>query len=224
MQFYQKLLELIIPANYVLTSADLQKDYTPFIKSSSTNSLQLIWVATEYTSDIKDIINRAKTKGCYDLIDPLVENLIIQIANDTPCKNPNNQEILTLQDIWPTTISFVPPDPVRYRLRGYHLPIIIAKKVAKALKSSYIPLVKKHEGTQSQSELNRSVRLTNLENKFQSIEENMSIPKLITDPIIWLIDDISTTGSTLIEVANTIKKQLPNCTIYGIVLSGGADD
>lgn len=224
MQFYQKLLELILPANYILTSSDLQKDYTPFIKNSATNSLQFIWVATEYTPDIKEIINRAKTKGCYDLINPLVDNIILQIANDTPCKNPNNQEILILQDIWPNTISFVPPDPIRYRLRGYHLPIIIAKKLAKVLRSTYKPLVKKCKSTQSQSELNRSTRLTNLENKFQSIEEDTPPSKLITETIIWLIDDISTTGSTLIEVANTIKRQLPNCTIYGIVLSGGVDD
>lgn len=224
MQFYQKLLEVILPGKNILNIKNLQEDYTPFIKKPFYNSLEFIWVASEYTPDIKKIINRAKTQGCYDLITPLIDNLILQIANDTLCKDPVSQELFTLQDIWPSIISFVPADPYRNRIRGYHLPIIIAKKLAKTLRSSYIPLAKKQKTTQSQSELSRVIRLTNLEGKFELIDSGIKEARSYIDPIVWLIDDVSTTGSTLIEVASSIKKQLPDSLIYGIVLSGGSDD
>ncbi|NJK71839.1 MAG: hypothetical protein HC932_06445 [Thermales bacterium] len=38
--------------------------------------------------------------------------------------------------------------------------------------------------------------------------------------VIWLIDDVSTTGTTLLECAKLLKKKYPFLQIYGVVVSG----
>ena len=218
------ILDLLAPPHYALTVDQIQEGYTPFIKNLATEDIEFFaWVGSEYSKDIKTMINRAKLLGEYNQISPLIDNLILQIASGIECQNDRSQALINLSAIWPDCITYIPPDPERYRIRGFHLPIIIAKKLSKLLKIQVKQLTYKITTTQSQSELNRENRELNIQDKFLSIATNYSTLLGITNPIIWLIDDITTTGSTLTEVARTIKKQLPNCLIYGIVLSGGID-
>lgn len=88
------------------------------------------------------------------------------------------------------------------RKRGFNQSEIIAKELSLALN---IPLktniLVKTENTQSQTNLTREERAKNIKNAFQTKN-----PSEIEGKIIFLVDDVFTTGATMEEAAKTLKK------------------
>lgn len=78
-----------------------------------------------------------------------------------------------------------------------------------------IEILKKPEKTVSQALLKRAQRLTNLQGSFKKN------PKIVLhgNETILIVDDVTTTGSTMEEAAKTIKDIYPNTKIWGIVLA-----
>jgi len=115
-------------------------------------------------------------------------------------------------------ISYVPSHRIRkHRVKGYNQSELIARKVANDL---HLPLIKattRTRHTKSQVKLSRKKRFSNLKRAF-SIHPD-SWKQLNEIDTLIIVDDITTTGSTLIEVARCIKKQHPRIKIRGAVFA-----
>jgi predicted amidophosphoribosyltransferase len=71
--------------------------------------------------------------------------------------------------------------------------------------------LKKNKNTKSQASLDRQGRLKNLKNVF---EFRGNVEFLEKTKTVILVDDITTTGTTMNEVAKLIKFKYPNICIW----------
>ena len=110
-------------------------------------------------------------------------------------------------------ITFVPGDPIRAKTRGYHVPQIIAKTTAGDLEIPFLDLFFKNKHTKTQTSMGKDERLENLKDVF-SVNKN-ALEKIILKKQnqkqnqkikLLIIDDVTTTGATLLELEKTIKK------------------
>lgn len=102
----------------------------------------------------------------------------------------------------------------RYFVKWYNQSEILAKLISEKIGSIYIDAMKKTRYTSSQTWLNREKRLKNLDNAF----ELRDLIELNCESILILVDDITTTGSTINELAKVVKSQIPNIEIWWLVV------
>lgn len=97
-------------------------------------------------------------------------------------------------------IAYIPSHRRKKALRGYNQAELLARHISEALN---LPLLKdnlvKIKWTEDQSHLDRIGRLKNLENSF-----HIKNPDEIYNKKILLIDDIITTGTTMIECSKAL--------------------
>jgi len=102
--------------------------------------------------------------------------------------------------IYPECILPVPLYKSRLRLRGFNQSIELARVLSKRL---HIPIeydaVRRDRSTTSQTGLDASARRKNIKGAF-------SVTQNFTAKHILIIDDVMTTGSTVNELAKTLKK------------------
>ena len=77
-----------------------------------------------------------------------------------------------------------------------------------------VALAKKRKHTKTQASLDREGRLKNLKNAFSLIPDL----QLKGNETILIVDDITTTGSTINEMAKLIKHHYPAIKVRGAVL------
>ena len=109
-----------------------------------------------------------------------------------------------VQIIAPDCLVPVPLHPSKFRKRGFNQAELLAREFGKELNVQVRLLLEKNKKTEDQKNLNRLERKKNIKNVFcvNVAEIKKGIPKSIL-----LIDDVSTTGSTLSECAKVLKKQ-----------------
>ena len=113
-------------------------------------------------------------------------------------------------------ISFVPSHWRRkYLEKGYNQSELLAKELANQLGLTMISVAKKRKYTLSQLKLSKAERAKNLKNVFE-ISSLQEIPRGAT---ILLVDDVTTTGSTLLELAKAVKQERSDMKIWGAVLA-----
>jgi competence protein ComFC len=146
-----------------------------------------IFCATDYTQKIpRKIITSFK----YDLLrnlDWICAEIMVKFleANNIKFKG---DEIL----------AFVPMHPVKKSIRGFNQSELIAQKLSMMLELPTFPLLTKTRKTSAQMTLNRVQRLTNLVGAFKSSN--------CQGRTVILIDDVVTTGATLIECEKSLVK------------------
>nr|MBD3359310.1 hypothetical protein [Candidatus Buchananbacteria bacterium] len=116
-----------------------------------------------------------------------------------------------------TIICPVPLHKKRYLARGFNQSELLAQKLSVYYKIPTRNLLIRQINTMSQVNLNRQERQTNLKNAF--IFNNQ---ESIKNKKILLIDDVVTTGSTLIESAQALE-QKGFSEIYGLVIAQRED-
>ncbi len=94
----------------------------------------------------------------------------------------------------------VPTSHNRANERGYNPAELIARKIVEMRPDifEYVSLLKKIRETKRQTRLSRAERLTNLVGAFVSVETNA--------PVI-IIDDVSTTGATILEARRALQEK-----------------
>ncbi len=109
----------------------------------------------------------------------------------------------------------VPLSKKRLRERGFNQAELIARHLSdKVALEIYSNVLYKIRHTASQVELkSRQSRLKNLKGAFA-----VKRPELVKDKIIFLVDDVSTTGTTLKEASRALKKAGAK-KVIGIVLA-----
>ena len=94
----------------------------------------------------------------------------------------------------------VPIHAVRLRERGYNQAALLAENLADNLNQHFIPdALSKTRSTVSQVELSRQERATSLRDAFCSNYD-------FSDAHVLLVDDVCTTGNTLMNCAATLKR------------------
>lgn len=113
-------------------------------------------------------------------------------------------------------IDVVAPIPLgrgRYRERGYNQAALLAKPVANKLNINYRPkIVYRWRETQSQVNLTFSERKNNVNGAFKA-DSDLALGKRIL-----IIDDITTSGSTLISCAESLIDAGAK-TVYGVTVA-----
>lgn len=97
-------------------------------------------------------------------------------------------------------VTHVPSYSFREISRGFNQAQLLAEYVSINLNSPHKVLIKKIRDTKKQSTLKMSERLTNVKNAYKVNDIN------VEGKTILLIDDVLTTGSTLYECSQVLKK------------------
>ncbi len=156
------------------------------------------------------LVNRIITTYKYGLVRSLAQPLSMFLV-DALKKND-----VPLPDI----VLSVPLHPRRLRWRGFNQSSLQADHVAQeilpqiSLRTSPKALERKRYTLPQAKISDRKARLRNLRDAFTYSGDTL----LIKGKRVWLIDDVSTTGSTLIECARTLKKKGAK-EVWGIVLA-----
>lgn len=176
---------------------------------------------------IRETIHNFKYNGVIALAEPLAELMISALARNFQIpitnnqSNPNNQikklkidnslEIGNLDFV----ITFVPLHWRRQAQRGYNQAEILAKIVGKKSGLDVCNLLTKKRSTKRQAELTGSNRRANLSDVF-IMKSNVDIK----NKKIVIIDDVTTTGSTLNECARVLRLAGAK-EVWGLVVSRG---
>ncbi len=112
-------------------------------------------------------------------------------------------------------VTFVPLHYKRQNWRGFNQAELLTDIVGKELELPIKSLLIRTRNTPPQAQLNRTDRLTNLENAFTT-KPNIALQ----NKTILLIDDIASTGSSLNECAKALKSAGAK-TVWGLVLARG---
>ncbi len=113
-------------------------------------------------------------------------------------------------------ISYVPSHRIRkYITKWYNQSELLAQQLSQSLynNNQVIQVCKKTKHTHSQVGMSRDERKNNLTDAF---EITTQIPVWST---IIIVDDVLTSGATMIEMAKTIKKSQPDCQVWGLCVA-----
>jgi ComF family protein len=99
----------------------------------------------------------------------------------------------------PAAIVPVPLHARRLRERGFSPPVVLARAVARELGAPFAPtLLERIRDTPSQTALSRAARRRNVAGAF--------VARGRAPAHVWLVDDVVTTGATLVAVARVLRR------------------
>ncbi len=162
-----------------------------------------IRVAASYerNPELAEAVKTLKYKFSENLIANLVEVLMKAIS----VKNYEAERV----------VSFVPLHSKRLRWRGFNQAELLAKRVSANLDLPLEDLLIRKKNTPQQAKLSREERLSNLHEAFE-----ISLEFTFKGKTVILVDDVSSTGSTLMECAKTLKEAGVK-EVWGLVLARG---
>lgn len=182
---------------------------TKFLIKNKKDYLDALIVSSSYKKNkISNLIHQFKYNFVFDLSLPLAKIMTNSII----------QHNLPLPDM----IIPVPLHKRRLRWRGFNQSELLANQISESLTPGLaIPvisnLILRKKFTTSQMKIkNYQERKNNLENAF-SINPKIN-SEIIKNKTILLVDDVSTTGSTLFECAKILKSNGVK-KVFGIVIA-----
>lgn len=117
----------------------------------------------------------------------------------------------------------VPCHWTRMATRGFNQCQILAQAICKKMEYSYCNLLTKTKATDSQASTNKKIqRLANVKNCFQINQRELSklLEKQQKKSIkVVIVDDLVTSGATLLQCARVLKECFGECEILGLTLS-----
>lgn len=99
-------------------------------------------------------------------------------------------------------ITFIPMDKVALRKRGFNQCEYLAKMISENIGKELISVLGKKSGIKEQKTLSRAERAENIKDAFYIKNKNLNI----NNKKILLIDDVITSGETLINSTKILKK------------------
>ena len=172
--------------------------------------LQSVLWAGRYDGELKEAIWQLKYKKRKELARPLAEMMFKKFCE------------IDQQNTSPFAIIPIPLHFKKQHERGFNQAELLAREFAILSNTKCLTnvLVKKRE-TKAQVEVeNKELRIRNLENAFEVDAKKLSTTQLFNYSTILLIDDVSTTGATLVCAASALKKAGAK-KIVGLVVAHG---
>ena len=189
---YKSILEIIYPIeNYcIICNENEYKGICDICKSKITrikNCDEDIISYGYYGGVIKDLILKFKYKNNFtagDILSQFLEEYILE--------NIDYKQFI---------ITYIPMTKKAKRKRGFNQCEYIAKKIADSLDIRCEKMLIKVKNTQEQKRLRKDERKQNISGSFDIVKNiNLENKKII------LIDDVTTTGFTIKEAYNVLKK------------------
>ena len=148
--------------------------------------------AVAYQGDAQDWIQRFKyPRRGWRGLDPAPLGVLRQLALEAARAAPGPS---------PERIVPVPLHPRRLRERGFNPAALLARSIASDRRCRFdAALLVRVRDTPSQTGLGRAARRANVRGAFQ-VRPGARAPR-----VVWLVDDVVTTGSTLIESARMLR-------------------
>jgi ComF family protein len=182
------------------------------LKTSKSPLITKVYIAFPYEGVIKQLLERVKRGGEYEIAYELAKLFAERVWNKSGVFIPS-----------PDLIIPVPGDPKRTNRRGFNVPDILGKAVFNSVRIDhpdvvfFRSLVRKKYHTPQQSSLQKSDRSDYIKDSFVASKNTEIHPAHIET--IWLIDDVVSTQSTVIEVSKVLKERFTVARIYVIALS-----
>ena len=170
------------------------------------DNLEWIIIAFRYNWLIKKAIKNLKYKWNYEIVNTLSKKLSLLLYTH-PFLVDNLDKIC---------LTYVPTHWVnRHFVRWYNQSFLLAKNLSFYTNLPLIDMFEKVKFTKKQTKLKRQERLKNLNNSFE-LSENMNIPENIK--YIIIVDDITTTWTTIKKLANLLSDKLPDYKVRGLTI------
>ncbi|MEO8581960.1 MAG: ComF family protein [Patescibacteria group bacterium] len=170
----------------------------PLVIDLPTPTLDELQACTKYAKTGSDFIHMYKFGCSYALAPTIGEIMFEKMARPT--------------------VDFLVPVPLhrsRQRERGFNQAELLAKHLSKRWEIPIVNALHRPKATTPQAQLDRAKRLTHLTDAF-----NISPNSSITGKTIALIDDVTTTGTTLNECARILKNHQAK-KVIGLVFAHG---
>lgn len=152
---------------------------------------QLICVYDYNNEIVSKLIIRGKYYFIPDIFRLFGEIMAPRLKADYPSSTKSGEAILTP----------IPLHRWRQRWRGFNQAEVLSQSLAENLNLETLPLLKRSKFTKTQKDLKKDERQKNTANAF------CLLPKVsLKNRRIILIDDVTTTGSTLLEAAKVLKR------------------
>lgn len=180
---------------------------------------------------IREMIHNFKYNGVTALGETLSDLMVIALARNSQISissfqsNSNEQMFKNFQienslktencKIKNYVLTYVPLHWRRQAQRGYNQAEILARSIGEKLDIDVVSLLVKHKATKRQAELTGSNRRKNLSGVF-STKTGIAIK----NKRIIIVDDVTTTGSTLDECAAALKSAGAK-EVWGLVVARG---
>jgi len=163
------------------------------VYAGSPSPLAACCAAVAYQGDVEEWIQRFKyPRRGWRGLDPaplgVVRRLVLEAARGAPGPPPER-------------IVPVPLHPRRLRERGFNPAALLARSIAREQRCRFdAALLVRVRDTPSQTGLDRRARRANVRAAFR-VRAGVRTPR-----VVWLVDDVVTTGSTLVECARVLRR------------------
>ncbi len=148
-----------------------------------------------FESPLRDLVRRAKFNGRWELCQTLADRLALRVG-PLPAG---------------TLVVPVPLHPHRRAIRGYDQADLLARRLAKRTGGSFARCLIRRRNTQPQTELHgTAARAMNLRSAF-------ALDGDVKDQAILLVDDVTTSGSTLRAAARAVHEGHPAAVHAAVV-------
>ncbi len=152
-----------------------------------------------------------KFKGVRSLAEILAGFLVPKFPHIAPIEDLANRAILVP----------LPLHARRQQRRGFNQSEDIAHAIGRICDITVAPILERRSATASQANLPHHLRAMNMDHAFSlSIPEEEYVSLVQKKPIIIIVDDVSTTGTTLSSAASALLKT-PDVQIWGAVVARG---
>jgi ComF family protein len=173
----------------------------PHCQGEGVRPLERIARLALYRKPLRELILKIKYHGRWTLAEFLADRLTRQSSV---------QKLLADADL----IVPVPLHPWRQFSRGFNQAQIVSRRLSKHFHRKLAEPIVRLKNTETQTHLHsKEKRFENLRDAFGLLR-----PKLVRDKHIVLVDDVITTGATLVSAARTILEAEP-ASISAIVLA-----
>lgn len=162
----------------------------------------------------KQAISAMKFQGTQQIAERCGEWLARMIVTDEagwlPFLNQHHSELL---------VTAIPLHPRRFRERGYNQAEVIAQRCATRLSLPFLPLLQRTRYTTPQTLVTGEERATNVAQIFAPVQQRVTFS---IAPQILLVDDVVTTGSTILNAAAALVAFQP-AAIHVLTIATATD-
>lgn len=167
-----------------------------------------------YTREVFDSLRTAASGEHTDILQSAVQALKYAHAQQVAAALGTRLAVVLAQVSWPVDMLVpVPLHADRLRMRGYNQAGLIAEALASQTGLPLVPdALRRERATRSQVGLSRAERLTNMVDAFHAE------PSQVTGQRVVIVDDVLTTGATLLACAQ-VMQAAGALSVYGLTVT-----